>query len=576
VQVDYEYYDWDEQGGRLSGLKSGFPNIPTGVQNLEYNYDLNGNVAGILDTTNGATQMLSFGYDLLDRLTSAVATGGQGTYNQSYSYDPTSGNLASKAGVSYTYASPSHRHAVTATSNGKNFSYDANGNMTNHAGDVLTYNGENHLTQASVGGVLTTYGYDGDAQQVLVKNGSETKIYIGRHFEVRISPSIQPPTISPPPATPCLSGSVTCFYLPVTLSGVTIADPPAQREWRSYYYAGMSRIAVRVQGDTQPAGGKAFYLLGDHLGSTSVTLDEGGGKIGELRYYPWGETRWESGTTQTAYKFTGQRLDGYINLYWYNSRWFDPALSRFAQADTIVPEAIQGNQAWDRYAYVNNSPIQYTDPGGQSVDCGLGEEECQAGAYVTPSLPRLLYLSTDSIILDGGPGTGSYGQNAEDEWTGFSDSGESANDELAGLIALPGLLDWLLVFLRDNTDIRAYIGNAPEVSGRVYYDLIIDDKVMIIGVTILNTTYEAVGVTSIRETSMFQTKQLYPPDGIFISSPSYAIARPKSGSGLIAASDTVSLRGQVGIIINLMSQSGRWGSLAVSFSANANPYFCPK
>jgi hypothetical protein len=98
--------------------------------------------------------------------------------------------------------------------------HDANGNMTNHAGDQLTYNGENHLTQASVGGVATTYAYDGDAQQVLVKHGDETTIYIGKHFEVRISPSIQPPTLPSPPVNPCLSGSVTCFYLPVTLSGV--------------------------------------------------------------------------------------------------------------------------------------------------------------------------------------------------------------------------------------------------------------------------------------------------------------------------------------------------------------------
>jgi RHS repeat-associated protein len=376
VQVDYEYYDWDEQGGRLSALKSGFPNIPTGVQNLEYNYDLNGNVAGILDTTNGATQTLSFGYDLLDRLISAVATGGQGTYNQSYSYDATTGNLASKAGVNYTYASPTHRHAVTATSNGKNFSYDANGNMTNHAGDTLTYNGENHLVQASVGGVATTYVYDGDAQQVLMKNGSETTIYIGKHFEVRISPSIQPPTLLQPPANPCLSGSVTCFYLPITPNGVTVSDPPAQREWRSYYYAGTTRVAVRVQGGVLPAGGKTFYLLGDHLGSTSVTLDEVGGKIGEMRFYPWGETRWESGAAQMAYKYTGQRLDSYINFYWYNSRWFDPYLNRWTSPDSVIPDYYNPLD-WDRYAYVRNNPLKYNDPSGHFPACDRDDWACQ-------------------------------------------------------------------------------------------------------------------------------------------------------------------------------------------------------
>jgi hypothetical protein len=45
----------------------------------------------------------------------------------------------------------------------------------------------------------------------------------------------------------------------------------------------------------------------------------------------------------------------------YNARWYDPALGRFAQADSIVPEGVQG---YDRYAYVNNNPFTYVDPSG--------------------------------------------------------------------------------------------------------------------------------------------------------------------------------------------------------------------
>ncbi len=47
----------------------------------------------------------------------------------------------------------------------------------------------------------------------------------------------------------------------------------------------------------------------------------------------------------------------------YNARWYDPALGRFVQADTLIPQP--GNpQAWDRYAYVENNPLRYTDPSG--------------------------------------------------------------------------------------------------------------------------------------------------------------------------------------------------------------------
>ncbi len=47
----------------------------------------------------------------------------------------------------------------------------------------------------------------------------------------------------------------------------------------------------------------------------------------------------------------------------YNARWYDPALGRFAQADTLIPQP-GDPQAWDRYAYVENNPLRYTDPSG--------------------------------------------------------------------------------------------------------------------------------------------------------------------------------------------------------------------
>jgi RHS repeat-associated protein len=88
----------------------------------------------------------------------------------------------------------------------------------------------------------------------------------------------------------------------------------------------------------------------------------------EMRYKPWGEVRYTSGTMPTDYTYTGQRSEmDSLGLMFYNARWYDPALGRFTQADTIVPE-MQGTQAWDRYAYVNNNPVLYSDPSGHCVD----------------------------------------------------------------------------------------------------------------------------------------------------------------------------------------------------------------
>jgi len=55
----------------------------------------------------------------------------------------------------------------------------------------------------------------------------------------------------------------------------------------------------------------------------------------------------------------------------YNARWDDPSLGRFAQADTIVPGGVQG---LDRYAYVNSNPMNATDPSGHR--CAGESEEC--------------------------------------------------------------------------------------------------------------------------------------------------------------------------------------------------------
>jgi len=70
-----------------------------------------------------------------------------------------------------------------------------------------------------------------------------------------------------------------------------------------------------------------------------------------------------SGTQKTEYNFTGQRLDDSTDLLYYGARYYDPALRRFISADTIVPSP--GNpQASNRYSYVLNNPLRFTDPTG--------------------------------------------------------------------------------------------------------------------------------------------------------------------------------------------------------------------
>ena len=70
--------------------------------------------------------------------------------------------------------------------------------------------------------------------------------------------------------------------------------------------------------------------------------------------------------------YTGQRQETF-GLYDYRARYYHPALGRFISADPLVPEP--GNpQALNRYAYVRNNPLKYTDPSGHAICL---DEECR-------------------------------------------------------------------------------------------------------------------------------------------------------------------------------------------------------
>jgi RHS repeat-associated protein len=174
-----------------------------------------------------------------------------------------------------------------------------------------------------------------------------------------VTDTARTPTTTPP--TPTYTATNTA-----TPTNTPMAVIPDGETWRFYYFAGSQRIAMRTADSTTSS---LVYFLGDHLGSTSLTVDPDGSMIAEMRYTAWGETRYTSEVaTPTDYQYTGQRSEmNSIGLYYYNARWYDPVLGRFAQADTIVPGGVQG---FDRYAYVSNSPIMYVDPSGHSQNCG--------------------------------------------------------------------------------------------------------------------------------------------------------------------------------------------------------------
>ncbi|MBS3949170.1 MAG: hypothetical protein KGZ53_00665, partial [Peptococcaceae bacterium] len=116
------------------------------------------------------------------------------------------------------------------------------------------------------------------------------------------------------------------------------------------------RIVVRTGSST------LNWLVGDHLGSTTVTANSAGVWSATQLYKPWGEPRYPGGM-QPGFGFTGQRGEPALGLYDYKARFYDPVLGRWIQSDSYVPD--KGNpQGLDRYAYVANNPLKYEDSSG--------------------------------------------------------------------------------------------------------------------------------------------------------------------------------------------------------------------
>ncbi len=144
---------------------------------------------------------------------------------------------------------------------------------------------------------------------------------------------------------------------------------------------------------------------------------------------PYGEIRWNNGTNVTDFGFTSQRNDGYIKLIDYGARWYDPVLGRFISPDTIIPDPANG-QSFNRYTYVYNNPLKYTDPSGHcSEEAGARRyAECQdiAGKIASDmgdemSLDQALEYNwgREPVALDGdslaGGGDSSFGYQPYDE-----------------------------------------------------------------------------------------------------------------------------------------------------------------
>ncbi|MEP0068922.1 RHS repeat-associated core domain-containing protein [Pyruvatibacter sp.] len=323
------------------------------VQELSYIYDYVGNVTEREDKRGGTNGFKEdFLYDPLNRLTSAEVTqyGGGGPDNvldaQTASYDDI-GNITFKSDVgNYSYLGAGGPHAVAAiTPDGVNgavnatFTYDANGNMLSGHGRTVNWTTFNKPADITRGGSTLDFTYGSDRQRTTQKGPDDTTYYMSMGGTAHLE---------------------------------RIVDASTGQSKYQVYISASGRLVsafTRQENAGAPADEITRYYHDDNLGSVSVITDENGNVVERLSYDAWGERRDEDGspnaaiTSETNRGFTRHEHLEEVDLVHMNGRVYDAQIGRFLSADPHVQDPFN-TQNLNRYSYVLNNPLAYTDPDG--------------------------------------------------------------------------------------------------------------------------------------------------------------------------------------------------------------------
>ncbi len=308
------------------------------MESFSYTYDVLGNVLTRADANESLTETLT--YDDLNRITSATVSANIAP-EKTFSYNAI-GNLLSKSDVgTYTYpvAGSALPHAVSSIAGTINstFTYDPNGNQTAGVGRSISYTSYNKPASITQGSSTLFFSHDTDHQRFMQQAPEGTTLYFdafGVHAELFSS---------------------------------------GASEWVDYVSGGGAMLAMRViYGSTVTTR----YFHTDNLGSIAVITDTSGNVVERDGYDAWGKRRFPNGaddptdslTSQTTRGFTAQEELHDVGLVHLNGRVYDPLIARMTSADPMVPDPMNG-QAWNRYSYVINNPLAFTDPSGY---CFLG------------------------------------------------------------------------------------------------------------------------------------------------------------------------------------------------------------
>jgi RHS repeat-associated protein len=352
---------------RVNQIETFLTATPTTILQLyTYAHDHNGNVTGVNDYCNEAstgacsssaantTYTASYTYDPRDQLVGTTRAG----VAHPYAYDAL-GNLTNKEGVAQAYfpSGPGkpQPHAVS-TVGAVAYHYDQNGNLLNTTGGTANPS--------------ITWNADNMPVTLVYSTSTTKKDFVGESLWRK------------------QQLNVTTLYLP--------SMRVENGLYRKYYESFAERD---ISDKTTCAVNKTFGCLkfhhGDHLGSSTLVTNAAAAVVHRQAYKPYGEDLVTTApgpfTPELQYNGMEKEKDG-TGFYDYGARLYNPATGRFISPDSV-------DDGPNRYAYVSNNPLRYTDPtghAGQGV-ADQGYEDANGVCHVGPLVPARWVTAAPSL-----------------------------------------------------------------------------------------------------------------------------------------------------------------------------------